>query len=331
MRSHEAIKERNETIRSIILSRPELGILVGAVALIVVFTILNPFFLAPSTVAGILSIASELGVITIGVALLMISGEFNLAVSSIYVLAPVLAVILVNNGTSTPVAFLTSLLIAACIGGIIGVTVVKTQLHSFIVSLGFMMLLRGVTLFITGGFPQEYQGDPHYLYILNGRIVGDFRTSAFWFVGVLLLFTVLLEYTRYGNWCFAAGGNPLVAHRVGVSVGKVKILNFVISSVLAGFAGFFSMSRLGLVDPSWGYGLELEAIAAAVVGGCSLFGGYGSIIGAAIGAITLSMFRVGLVLAGAPPYWYKAFVGPILIAATIVNYRMMRRVLTRRK
>ncbi|HIQ02940.1 MAG TPA: ABC transporter permease, partial [Desulfurococcales archaeon] len=162
-------------VRTVILSRPEIGITIGALCLIVVFAVLDPRFLSPPTIAGILSMASELGVVTIGVALLMISGEFNLAVSSVYVLTPVTTIMLVDYGIPTPVAFVTSILIAAIIGCVIGVIVVKTGLHSFIVSLGFMMLLRGLVLFLTGGFTQEYRGDPYYLYILNGRIIGDFR------------------------------------------------------------------------------------------------------------------------------------------------------------
>lgn len=317
-------------ITEILYRRPEMGAVIAAIVIACVFTGLNPEFATPETIAGVLSIAAELGVTTVGVALLMISGEFNLAVSSLYVLSPVIVVFLVNAGTAPPLALLISLLLAALIGCIIGLIVVRTGLHSFIVSLGFMMFLRGFTLYITGGFPQEYVGDETLLHIINGRLYGDFRTSALWFIIVLVVFAVLLEFTRYGNWCLAAGGNPLVAHRVGVAVHRVKIINFMISSMLAGFAGCFSLSRLGLVDPSLGYGLELESIAAAVVGGCSLFGGYGSIIGAGIGAITLSMFRVGLVLAGAPPYWYQAFIGPILVAATIVNYYVMKKTLLRR-
>ncbi len=284
-------------------------------------------FLSPTTIASVLSVAAELGVITAGVALLMISGEFNLAVSSIYALCPVLVIILSNSGLEPTQALILSLLTMAGIGSVIGLVTVLSGVHSFIVSLAFMFILRCLVLYVTGGVVQVYKANPYLLFILNGNLGGGFRTAILWFIGIVIVLEVLLRRTRYGNWCYAAGGNPYVSRALGVRVRFVKIMNFAISSVTAGLAGCFSLGRLGVFDPSVGYGLELESIAASVVGGCSLFGGFGSISGAFFGAVTLSTFRIGLVLAGAPLYWYKAFVGIVLVIAAIIDYFVMRKVL----
>lgn len=304
--------------------------LLSALTVFIIFTILNPAFIRLSNIAGIFSVASELGVTTLGVALLLISGEFNLAVSSFYILTPLIMTLMANSGIDPFTALMVSLVITAMIGMTIGITVVISKLHSFILSLGFMMFLRGLALYITGGFPQDYMADRYLLYILNGRVAGDLRTSTLWFLALTVIFAIIIHRTKYGNWSYATGGNPLVAHEVGVPVKRVKIINFMTSSLVAGFAGCFSLSRVRVIDPSLGYGLELETLAAAVIGGCSLSGGYGSIFGAFLGAVTLSMFRQGLVLSGAPPYWYQAFIGPLLVGAASLNYFMIRKVLSYR-
>ena len=304
--------------------------LVSSITVFAVFTAIAPGFATPRSIAGVLSIASELGITTLGIALLLISGEFNLAVSSLFILSPLVTTWLANAGVNPFAALAASIVVAAGIGALMGYTVVRSGLHSFIVTLGFAMFLRGLALYLTGGFPQEYEADPSLLYALNGRMAWGFRISMAWFLLITLGLVLVLHLTKYGNWTYAAGGNPLVAHEVGVPVRKVKILNFMVSSAAAGFAGCLSLGRLGVIDPSLGYGLELESLAAAVLGGCSLTGGYGSVIGAFLGTLALSMFRVGLVLAGAPPYWYQAFIGPLLIGAAAVNYLLARRALAYR-
>ena len=257
----------------------------------------------------------------------MIAGEFNLAVSSLSILCPIILIFLTNIGINSILAFIFSLLIIAGIGIFIGLTKVILNIHSFIVTLAFMFILRCIILYITGGVVQKYQSDEYLLFILNGKLIGDFRSSILWLFILTLVLEILLKRTKFGNWCYATGGGFHIAHELGVKVNYIKIVNFMISSVLAGLAGCFILGRMSVIDPSVGYGLELEAIAAALIGGCSLFGGFGSITGVFISSITLSTFRVGLVYAGAPLYWYETFIGIILIIAAIINYFLMRKIL----
>lgn len=158
---------------------------------------------------------------------------------------------------------------------------------------------------------------------LSGRVLGDFRSNALWFIALTFLFHFILNRTKYGNWVYATGRSPDIPRALGVYVFKVKLVNFVISSALAGFSGCIALARFRIIEPVAGIGLELEAIA-AVIGGTSLAGGVGTIIGASLGAFLVGMIRVGLVLAGAPAYWYIGFVGLILIVAVVI-YSITRR------
>jgi len=138
----------------------------------------------------------------------------------------------------------------------------------------------------------------------------------------MLILAIILNRTPYGNRVFAAGGNKKVAKALGVNVNRVKLISFTLSGILAGFAGCVQFSRFGSVDALRGTGVELEAIASAVIGGTLLTGGYGSLVGTFFGALLIGMVRSGLVMAGAPAYWYRAFIGVILIIAVIINTKV---------
>jgi simple sugar transport system permease protein len=232
---------------------------------------------------------------------------------------------LMKNGFNQFIAFIISLGIACIIGLCNGLITLKARIPSFITTLGMMMFIRGILLAVTGGFPIPCKEQTILLDILAGRLVEDFRTSGIWFLLLTLLFAFMLNSTKYGNWVFATGGNKYVAKALGVDIEKVKLINFMLCSLLAGLAGSISLGRFRMVEPLSGSGMELETIAAAVIGGCSLTGGYGSIIGASIGALLVGMIRVGLVLAGAPAYWYQGFIGIILVIAAIINMQVVRK------
>lgn len=309
---------------------PEFGVLISLVVLAAAFATITPDkFLTIPTLYSALTLASELGVVTIGVAFLMITGEFDLSVGSVYALVPMMVAFMVNSGVDMLVASIIMLLVAFGIGLLNGVITIKTGIPSFITTLGMMMFLRGILLALTGGFPVRLE-NPHWLiYVLNGSIGTEgLRTGAIWLVIVTAIFSFILDWTPYGNWTFAVGASAETARELGVPSAKVKILNFGVSALMAGLAGLMAFSRFRIVDPTLGEGLELEAITGAVLGGCLLTGGYGSMVGSFMGAFLIAMTRVGLVLAKAPAYWYRAFIGVILIIATIINMTIVRKFVT---
>ena len=207
-----------------------------------------------------------------------------------------------------------------------GIITIKTQIPSFITTLGTKMFWRGILLAVTGGFPIMLSRRITWLKFFGGRMTTHFRYSGLWFIVLSILFLIILERTKFGNWVFATGGNPGAAKALGVPINGVKLTNFILSSVLAGIAGITTFARFKIVDPTLGMEMELEAIAAAVIGGTLLTGGYGSILGAFIGAFMIGMVRNGLILAGAPAYWYRAFIGVILIIAAIINAKIRKKV-----
>ncbi len=304
----------------------EFGAVVGIAVFFVIFSFLSSRFASVDNLLNTLTMAAELGIIAVGVCMLMISGEFDLSVGAVFAVVPMVFAIMVNHRVNEYLALLTGLSIAAGIGLINGFVTLRTGIPSFITTLGMMMFWRGILLAVTGGFPIILARRIRMLDYLGGRVIGGLRYSAIWFVFLTFIFWFVLERTRYGNWTFATGGNLGAAKALGVPSERVKITNFMISSLLAGFAGLTTFARFKIVDPTLGQELELEAIASAVMGGTLLTGGYGSILGALIGATMISMVRNGLVLAGAPAYWYRAFIGIILIVAAVINAKIRKKV-----
>jgi simple sugar transport system permease protein len=319
---------KSKTLLANIAKHPEIGVLASFFSIAIIFIVRIPDkFLTLPTLYSILTLAGELGVASIGVAFLMISGEFNLSISSVYALVPMGVVFMVNLWKiDMLVASLIMLAVAYGIGVLVGYITIKAGIPSFITSLGMMMFLRGILLAVTGGFPVRLEEDHWLTFVLNGPI-GDLglRTSAFWLLSLTGLFAFLLDWTPYGNWTYAVGGSSSTARELGVPVNRVKLINFGLSSLFAGLAGLIALSRFKVVDPTLGQGLELETITSAVLGGCLLTGGYGSVMGTFLGAFLIAMTNVGLVLAQAPPYWYRAFVGIILIIATVINHFIVKR------
>ena len=301
--------------------RPEVGVILAFVVMSAIFSILSPSFLSLRNLTGMFTVVSELGIMTIGITFIMIAGEFDMSVSSVYALGGFLFVTLAN-GMNSLVAMAIVLLGAVVIGFINAIVVLKTRIPSFIATLGMMMFLRGVLLAITGGKSVKYVGDSIVPAILSTRLPLGFRPSHFWFLGLTIVFSVILMRTRYGNWVFATGGDKAVARAMGVNTDRVKIINFMVSSVLASLAGMMVITRFWIANASFGQHMELEAIAAAVIGGTFLTGGYGSIVGAFFGAFLMGTVRTGLVMSGAPAYWYRAFVGAILIIAAAINLKL---------
>lgn len=308
------------------LRHKEFGVLVALVILIIAFSFFSNRFLTFYTLLTVITMASELGVVAVGVSLLMISGEFDLSVGATFALCPLVFILLFSElGFPVWAAFILALAVGGLCGLLNGMLVTKVGLPSFIASLGMMMFWRGIVLAVSGGQPMVYFGEYQFIHLLSGRLIFDIRFSAIWFVVVTLIFWVLLEKTKYGNWVYAAGGNPEVARYLGARPDRVKLKNFVVVGILAGLGGCLLFARLGSVSPAQGEGLELETIAAAVIGGNLLAGGYGTILGTSLAVFLVAMVNAGLVMAGAPTYWYRSFVGLIIIIAVVINLKLRKR------
>ena len=335
IQNQEIAHHQNEGIRSKwtfeeLRKIPEFGALIAFLALFIFFAICAPRFFSLRNITSLLTIIAELGIMTVGISFLMIGGEIDLSVSSAYATAGFVFVTLANIFTfplGSLLAFIFALLVSLLIGLVNSRVVLRGGIPSFIATLGMMMFLRGILLGITGGRSISYAGDSLVPSLLTGIMAYRFRPSHFWFIAIVVAFSFILNHTVFGNRVFATGGKKLAAYTMGVNVNQVKTACFMISSVLAGLSGVIAISRFSLANVSFGQGMELEAIAASVIGGTLMTGGYGSIIGAALGAGIMGMVRTGLVMAGVPSYWYNAFVGIILVIAAVVNLKLRSTIL----
>jgi len=315
---------------SVMLSRirnwPELGAILAFLTIFIFFSLFAPRFFGLRNLTGTFTVVSELGIMTIGVAFLMIAGEFDLSVSGVYATTGFLFVTL-GNRLNSVLALAIALAVAACIGLLNGTLTLRARVPSFITTLGMMMFLRGMMIVATGGQTVVYEGDEIVATLLSKYIAHGFRPSHIWFIALVVFFSYLLTGTRYGNWVFATGGNKEVARAMGVNVERVKLINFAISSMMAGLSGCIVINRFGVANASFGTGMELETIAACVIGGTFLTGGYGTIIGVFCGAFLMGSIRTGLVMIGAPAYWYQAFVGAMLVIAAAIHIKVRKGVM----
>ncbi len=314
----------NRILRSF-LDRPESAALVLLVALIIVFQILTQgIFLSEGNLRVVLGLAPEAALVAAGVGLLMISGEFDLSVGSTFAIMPMATVVLYNFQFPFIIAFALGLLLCALIGLANGLITIRFAIPSFITTLGMLFIVRSLTVVMSGGFPPRFPKDfPREVFV---GLFGPLRVSIFWFLALAVLVAFLLERMNFGNWVRATGGNLEAAESMGVNARRVKITCFIICSTFAGFAGFIQSIRLGSALPSLGEGMELQAIAAAVIGGTALTGGVGSILGAVVGALMIRVIDNGLVLSRVEANWFKLAIGAITIFAVVANSALHRRV-----
>lgn len=314
---------------------PEVVVFISFIVVFLFFSIFADNFLTSLSLSNILTLASVKGIFIVGVAILMISGEFDLSVGSILAVAAFIFALTIEAGWNPVVSLTLALIVSAILGLINGQIVTRTRIPSFIATLGTMLAFRGIARGIGGADFARFTGEKPFLFtILNGEFdfinqlskpVGNARMSVFWFILFVIIATLVMVRTRYGSWVYATGGNRDAALAQGVKTNFVINFNYIIVALLAGFAGIVQFASRPAVDPLRGEGWELIAVAACVIGGISLRGGYGTVIGAAIGIVLLQMVEQGLILIGVKVQLFQAAVGFILILAVVSNTSLSRK------
>ena len=310
------------------LQKPELASTILLLVLVIFFQIRSDFvFLSINNVRGVLGLLPETALVAVGVTLLMICGEFDLSVGSVFALMPMTMAVLVVGGTPFWLAVVAGLALCAVIGFLNGWLTIRFDIPSFITTLGMMFMARSLTVVVSGGFPPRIKpGEvPSWAFVGFVDDGGLVRASVLWFAGIAILISLLLAKTNFGNWVRATGGFPPAAAAMGIPIAKVKIACFMICSMLAGFAGMIQSLRLNSFLPSIGEGIELQAVAAAVIGGTSLAGGVGSIVGGLIGATLIRVIDNGMVMSQVDSNWFKFAIGALTILAVVGNAWMRRR------
>jgi simple sugar transport system permease protein len=312
-----------------LLRRPELGALMAAAVIGLFFALTTDEFGTLDGAANWTDVASTLGIPAVAVALLMIGGEFDLSAGVMTGTAGLfMGVMATEVGMNIWLAILLTLVAAAGVGFINGYMVVRTRLPSFIVTLATFFVLQGVNLGVTKQITgtvrvsglSTVDGFESAKDIFGGSFSAyDFRVSVLWWVAITILATWVLSRTRVGNWIFGVGGDAVAARNVGVPVARVKIGLFMTTALAAALAGIMIAMRLASTQASQGIGDEFNYIIAAVVGGCLLTGGFGSAIGAAVGALIIGMAFIGIQFSGWDTDWRFLFLGVILLLAVLVN------------
>jgi simple sugar transport system permease protein len=318
------------SITTKLLRRADLGALIAALAVFLFFAITASSFGSLEGAANWTDVASTLGIMSVAVAMLMIAGEFDLSAGVMTGTTGLLMGLLVTEwGFGIWPAILVTFAFAACIGLFNGLMVMKTKLPSFIVTLATFFVLQGLNLGVTKAITDtvrvanidEASGFASAEKIFANTFWSpyDFRLSVLWWLAITVIATWVLARTRAGNWIFAVGGDANAARNVGVPVQKVKVGLFVMVSMMAALVGIMIALRLQSVQAGQGVGEEFQYIIAAVVGGCLLTGGYGSAIGAALGALIIGMAFIGIQFSGWNTDWRYLFLGVILLLAVLVN------------
>lgn len=321
-----------------LLSRPELGALIALVAVWGFFAVVayDNNFISWRATAAILNQAAPLAILAIAVALLMIAGEFDLSVGSMLGFAGMAIMLLVTPaeggglGWSIWLALGAALVITLAVGFFNGFLVVSTRLPSFIITLGSLFMLRGLAIAVPRSMTNRTQLgglDTVAGYDLVGVLFGTkieignarFDIAIVWMLAFGILATWVLLRTRVGNWIFGVGGDAMAARNVGVPVNRLKVALFMTTAFAAFLAALLQAVQFNSADSLRGELRELIAIVAVVVGGTLLTGGYGSVIGAMLGAIIFSMVRQGIVITGVDGDWFQVFVGAVLVIAVIFN------------
>jgi len=298
----------------------ELGLLLIIVTLCVVMSFASPYFLTWQNFRAMLMSFSAEGIVVVGMTVLLIVGAIDLSVGSVVCFAMVVAGYFFLSGMDPWTASLIGILASSLIGVIMALCVTKIGLHSFIVSLAFMVIVRGLGLAITGGTPLSLYTLPStFKFIGQGNVYGV-PVVIIIFAVVVLIFDFLLRRATAFRKVFYTGSNEKAAEYSGIRTDRVKFWCFVLCSTLAGVAGVIYMARFGAATPSFGVGMELNIIAASVIGGASLKGGSGTVLGAILGMALLSVVSSSLVLLNVSVYWQDAIRGLILLAAVAINH-----------
>lgn len=323
-------------IRDWVRDRPEGGIAVmfsATLTICVVCGLLFPDnfrFMSQANIQVTLKAIAPMGIMALGVGVLMIAGEFDLSVGAIYTFGSVIAASLFNTHFATMGAIgpFLALVCALVIGTLIGVMnafiTMQFNIPSFITTLGTMLFWQGAVLLYNGASPLSFRTPEPFQSLLNGQI-WYFQAGLIWFAVFAVIFFFLLHHHKFGNHVYAVGGNKSAAIAIGIKPTRVKYAAFALVGLTSAMSGVLAAARVSSVQPSGGQGLELQAIAACVIGGCALTGGRGSVLGVVLGTMLVYTINDVLLLLRAPGFYFSMFVGALIVISVVLNTAIRRR------
>lgn len=311
----------------------ELGVFIALFLIMGLFGILNPLYLTPRNIIDIVDQTVINGLLALGMTMVIITGGIELSIGSTMAVVMVVTGKILGSGLNIYLASLIGIAIGAILGYINGVLVAKMKLQPFIATMGTSSVYRGLAYLITGGWP-VLNIPQNFRNLFDGKIIGSISISVFIFIGTLIVMYIILTKTKLGTYIYATGNNEEATKLSGVNVDKTKIKAYVICGICVSLTAMVMLAKLGTGEPAAGQGYESNAIAASAVGGTSLAGGVGSILGAFLGSILLQALKVGLIVLGVDTFWQYIATGSIIIAAVyfdIIKKKINIRDLFRKK
>jgi ribose/xylose/arabinose/galactoside ABC-type transport system permease subunit len=304
----------------------ELGLIGVAIVLFVVFSFGSPYFLKVRNLSNVLGQISLTMIAAVGLSLLVITGEVDLSIGSLQAVVALPLLVVMNRTGSFWLGVVPALATGLLVGVINGLLVTKLKINSLIVTLGMLYLLRGFIYFVTGKVPiSDASNNAVFFAIGNGKLFGFLPIMAVLMLVILGVFIFVLRGTTFGRRLYAVGGNPEVARAVGISPEKMKFAAFILCSLLSSVSAILLASRLNSANHMAGSGFEFQVVAAAVMGGVSLSGGTGNLVGAFIGVLIFGMIQNGMGLMNIGTMYQLVITGVIIIAAVAVDELRKRR------
>jgi ribose transport system permease protein len=301
----------------------ELSVVVAIAIMFIVFGSLNSQYFRLTTIRDIINQATIYGLMGVGITGVIIIGGIDLSVGSVLALVGSVVAQAVVGGVSTPIAVLIGLVMAFVCGTINGLLVTRLHLQPFIATMGTMSIYRGLAYIITNGYPVLGLSS-EFRRAIDRELTSLFRTSTLIFLAFGLLMYVVLRKTQFGNYVYAVGGNEEATRLSGIRVSWVKTMMFAVGMLGTGLAALVQIAKLGTGDPTTGQGYELEAIAASAIGGTSMAGGRGNVIGTILGAILFAGLKVGLIVLGVETFYQYVATGAVIIVAAYIEILQSR-------
>jgi len=304
-------------IAELLLRRRESTIAIAALILAVYFAVSNPVFFTTPNLRIISQYLIATAILATGQTMLLICGEIDLSMGNVFFMTPFLVFFAIEAGLPLPLAILIGVLGAGVVGVLNGIITIGAGIPSFIVTLAMGFIINGVTLNISDGFPKRAPSTG-----LASEIFGGAAFSGLaWVLVIVVVMHLVLTKTRWGVYTIAIGGNKTGAKEAGVPSTRIRMRNFVVAAMLAGFAGVIEGIRIGSFDPGAGVAGQrvFASVAAAVIGGTLLTGGAGTVIGAFLGALVLAILQDGFVIQGVSAFTYSMVLGAAIIVAMVLN------------
>ena len=310
-----------------LFSKRESGSIVAIILMSVLLTITTNSFLSVSNLFNVFRQIATLSIAAVGMTFVVITGGIDLSVGSNIAVSGVTLAFLISKGVHPVIGIIAVLITGLIVGAINGWLVAYVKLPPFVATLGTYSSFRGLAMLITNGWPivlTPTPGNEWFYFIGGGKIFDVIPMQAIIMLVVLIIGNIILRRTVYGQHLYAVGGNDRAAVLAGISVSSVKLRAYAILGALCGLAALLTVTYVRTAEPTLATNMELDVIAAAVIGGCSLSGGEGGILGSFLGAMTLGILLNGLVLLGASPFIQKIVIGLVIILAVILSERVRK-------